>query len=78
MSGSTRLYIDNHATDLLTQNPINHTATKHVDVRYHFIRECIMDGNIDLKLIGTNNMVANILMKALAVTKHMLMLGIKH
>ena len=56
--GPTRLYIDNHAT------------TKHVDIRYHFIRKCIMDGNIDLKLIGTNDMVADVLTKALVVTKH--------
>ncbi len=29
-----------------------------------------MDGNIDLKLIGTNDMVADVLTKALVVTKH--------
>ena len=66
----TRLYIDNRAADLLAHNPVNHAATKHVDVRYHFIRECIANGTIDLKLIGMNNMVADILTKALAVTKH--------
>ncbi len=70
MHGPTRLYIDNRTADLLAQNPINHATTKHVDVRYHFIRECIIDGSIDLKLIGTNDMVANVLTKALAVTKH--------
>ncbi len=70
MSGSTRLYIDNRVTNLLAHNPINHAATKHVDVRYHFIRECIANGTIDLKLIGMNDMVADILTKALAVTKH--------
>ncbi len=70
MSGSTRLYIDNCATDLLARNPINHAATKHVDVRYHFIRECITNGTINLKLIGMNDMVVDILTKALAVTKH--------
>ncbi len=70
MHGPTRLYIDNHTADLLAWNPINHAAMKHVNIRYHFIRECIMDGSINLKLIGTNDMVADILTKALAVTKH--------
>ena len=70
MSESTRLYIDNHATDLLTRNPVNHATMKHIDIRYHFIWECIADGSIDLKLIGTNNMGADILTKALAVNKH--------
>ena len=68
--GPTRLYIDNRATDLLARNPVNHAAMKHIDVRYHFIRECIADGNVDLQLIGTNDMAADILTKALAVTKH--------
>src|SRR5260370_24245492 len=43
---------------------------KHIDMRYHFIRECITDGSIDLKLIGTNDMAADVLMKVPAVNKH--------
>jgi len=68
--GPTRLYIDNRAADLLARNPVNHAATKHIDVRYHFIRECVADGSVDLRLIGTNDMAADVLTKALAVTKH--------
>ena len=66
----TKLFINNCTANLLTQNPVNHAAMKHIDIRYHFIWECIVDGSIDLKFIGTNNMGADILMKALAVTKH--------
>src|SRR5260370_35779826 len=61
--GPTRLYIDNHAANLLAWNPLNNTAMKHIDVRYHFIREFIIDGRIDLSLIGTNDLVANSLTK---------------
>ena len=67
---STPLHIDNRAADLLARNPVNHAATKHIDVRYHFIRECIRDGSVDLRLIGTNDMVADILMKSLVCVKH--------
>ena len=70
MSEPTKLFIDNRTTDLLARNPVNHAAMKHIDIRYHFIRECIVDGSISLKLIGTNNMVADVLTKALAVAKH--------
>ena len=70
ISAPTKLFIDNCATDLLTQNPVNHAAMKHIDIRYHFIRECIADGSIELKLIGTNDMGADILTKVLAVNKH--------
>src|SRR5258708_9228402 len=60
----------NEPISCLHHNPVNHAATKHVNVRYHFIRECITDGTIDLKLIGMNDMAADILTKALAVPKH--------
>ena len=50
--------------------PFPIAATKHIDVWYHFIHECIADGSIDLKLVGTNDMVADILMKSLVHIKH--------
>ena len=40
VSGPMTLYIDNHAADLLVRNPVNHSATKHIDVHYHFIPPC--------------------------------------
>ena len=78
--GPTPLHIDNHAADLLARNPVNHSATKHIDVRYHFIRECIADGSINLKLISTKEMAADVLTKSLACIKHerfCLMLGME-
>ena len=67
---STPLHIDNRAADLLARNPVNHAATKHIDVQYHFIHECISDGSIDLRLIGTNDMAADLLTKSLVHVKH--------
>ena len=78
--GPTTLYIDNRAADLLARNPVNHAATKHIDVRYHFIRECIADGSVNLSLIGSNDMMADIMTKSLVWTKHdrfCLMLGME-
>ena len=80
VSGPTPLYIDNRAVDLLTRNPVNHSATKHIDVRYHFIRECIADKSLDLRLIRSNDMTADILTKLLVHIKHegfCLMLGME-
>ena len=65
-SEPTILYIDNRAADLLARNPVNHTAMKHIDVHYHFIRECIADKSVELNLIGTNDMAADLLTKLLA------------
>ena len=69
-SESTPLHIDNRAADLLAWNPVNHVVMKHIDVCYHFIQECIEDKSIDLKLISTNDMAANLLTKLLACIKH--------
>ena len=80
VSGPTTLFIDNRAADLLARNPVNHAATKHIDVRYHFIRDCIGDGSINLSLIGSNDMTADIMTKSLARPKHdrfCLMLGME-
>ncbi len=80
ISGPTVLHIDNCAADLLARNPVNHAVTKHIDIRYHYIRECIMDRSVVLKLIGTNDMAANVLTKLVVHTKHecfCLMLGME-
>ncbi len=66
----TPLHIDNRATDLLTQNPVNHAAMKHINIHYHFIQECIADESVDLRLIGMNDMAADVLTKLLAHIKH--------
>ena len=70
MHESTPLHIDNQAADLLAQNPVNHSATKHIDICYHFIGECIADWSVNLRLIRTNDMVADLLTKSLACVKH--------
>ena len=78
--GPTTLYINNHAADLLARNLVNHSATKHIDMHYHYIHECITDGSVALHFIGSNNMAADILTKPLGWTKHdhfCLMLGME-
>ena len=70
VSGPTVLHINNHAADLLTRNPVNHAVTKHINIQYHYIRECIVDRSLKLKLIGTNDMAADVLTKSVVHTKH--------
>ena len=78
--GPTSLHIDNHVANLLTWNPVNHGAMKHIDVQYHFIWESIADRSINLKLISMKEMAVDILTKSLACIKHewfCLMLGME-
>ncbi|XP_074362563.1 secreted RxLR effector protein 161-like [Apium graveolens] len=51
--GPVRLYIDNKSTIDLAKNPVFHGRSKHIHVRYHFIRDCVENGSIVIKHIGT-------------------------
>ncbi|MCO5591826.1 hypothetical protein L7F22_045818 [Adiantum nelumboides] len=53
----------------LAQNPVFHARTKHIEVHYHFIRERVFDGSIDLTFVRTDEQVANIFTKALGAKK---------
>jgi hypothetical protein len=61
---------DNQGAIKLSKNPQHHNRTKHIDIRYHFIRKCSQDGLIELAYIPTTEMVADILTKALPRVKH--------
>jgi len=64
-AGATSLKIDNEFAIALSKNPVFHDRSKHIDVRYHFIRECVEDGRVKTESIGTADQLADILTKAL-------------
>ena len=47
-----------------------HGRTKHIDIRFHFIRGLIADGKITLKHCGTDEQLADIFTKPLPIYKH--------
>lgn len=59
------LYCDNQAAIRLASDDNYHARTKHIDIRYHFIRKCIADKFINIKYCPTDDMTADILTKAL-------------
>ena len=44
------LYCDNTSAINISKNPVQHSKTKHIDVRYHFIREHVESGTVELLL----------------------------
>lgn len=67
--GPVVLYIDNKSAIDLAKNPVFHGRSKHIDIRYHFIRECVERGEIVIKHIRTDDQRADVLTKAMATVK---------
>ncbi|MCO5593259.1 hypothetical protein L7F22_047266 [Adiantum nelumboides] len=63
------IYCDNLSSIQLAQNPMFHARTKHIEVHYHFIRERVLDGDINLAYIGTEDKAADLFTKALGAEK---------
>lgn len=63
------IYIDNKSAIDLAKNPTFHGRNKHIDIRYHFIRECVERGEIVVKHISSENQRADSLTKALFAVK---------
>ena len=46
-----KLLVDNQSAITLSKNPVHHNRTKHIDTRYHFIRQCVEDKKIKIAFI---------------------------
>ncbi len=57
---------DNTSTINLTKNPIQHSRTKHIEIRHHFIRDHVLNGNVMLEFVCTNDQLADIFTKSLS------------
>ena len=57
------LYVDNQAAINLGNNPIYHQRSKHIDVKYHYIRHEIRDKNVKLIYVPSNENIADIFTK---------------
>ena len=62
---NSTIYCDNTSTINLSKNPVNHSRTKHIDIRHHFLRDNIEKGIINLEHISTENQIADIFTKPL-------------
>jgi len=62
---ATEIYLDNKSALALSNNPIFHDQSKYIDTKYHFIRECIVKKEVQLKFVKTHDQVADIFTKPL-------------
>lgn len=61
--------VDSKSALALAKNPVFHERSKHIDLRYHFIRDCLEDGSISTSYISTSDQLADILTKSLGRVK---------
>jgi len=64
------LYTDNQAAESIAKQELEYQRSKHIDVRYHFIRDHFGKGMFDLKHIPGDQQIADILIKPLSRIKH--------
>ncbi|XP_057867289.1 secreted RxLR effector protein 161 [Cryptomeria japonica] len=65
----TVIHCDNQSCIKMSINPVFHDRSKHVETHYHFIRDMVQRGAIQLKYVSTNEQVADILTKPLSKVK---------
>ena len=65
MFNNVPIKCDNTSAVSLSKNPIQHSRSKHIDIKHHFIKDHISNGNITLEFIDTNNQLAAIFTKLL-------------
>ena len=59
------LMVDNQPAIALAKNPVLHDRSKHINTRFHFMRDCVNGGQIVLEFVETGRQLAHILTKPL-------------
>lgn len=66
---SLTIYNDSQSAQSLCHNPVYHKRSKHIDIKYHFVRDCVNRGTISIKYLSTHDMPADALTKSIGSTK---------
>ena len=59
------LMVDNQPTIVLVKNPVLHDRSKHIDVKFHFLRDCVDEGQIVIEFVETGWQLVDVLTKPL-------------
>nr|GEW85077.1 ribonuclease H-like domain-containing protein [Tanacetum cinerariifolium] len=63
------IYCDSKSAISISCNPVQHTRTKHIDVRYHFIKDHVEKETIELYFVGIEYQLADLFMKSLPAAR---------
>lgn len=69
LQGQVVIYLNNQSTIHLCRNPVYHEKTKHVDIKYHFVKDQATKENIKIEKVSTKDNPANIGTKMVTASK---------
>ena len=72
------MHWDSQSAIHLCNNPVYHERTKHVDVKYHFVRDQVVNGAIRIQKISTEDNLANMGTKIVTVAKFKYCMNLLH
>ena len=53
----------------LSENPVFHDKSKHIEIKYHYIRDMVQRGEMKLQYVATDDQIVDVLMNPLARVK---------
>ena len=59
------IWCDSTSAISISKNPVMHSKTKHIPIKYHFLREHVLEKTVKLEHVGTKDQVADIFTKPL-------------
>jgi hypothetical protein len=66
---ATLILCDNQSYIKMTENPVFHDRSKHIEIRYHYIHDMVQRGALKLQYISTDEQVVDMLTKPLSHVK---------
>jgi hypothetical protein len=69
MLDPTMIHYDNQSCVKLSENPVSHDRSKHVEIKFHYIRDMVLRKAVLVQYLPTDEKIANVLTKPLAKSK---------
>ena len=64
------IYCDNTSAICIFKDPVHHARAKYIHIRHHFLKDNVENKNIVVKLVNTNEQIADIMTKPLSKEQH--------
>ncbi|KAJ9545152.1 hypothetical protein OSB04_024859 [Centaurea solstitialis] len=69
------IYCDSSSAIQIAANPVQHSRMKHIDIRYHFIKDHVKKGNVELFFVESERQIADLFTKAFDEKRHYYLLS---